>query len=302
MDNIDFTLYSSQEGFDRHNLLQRAAKELDALRSHLGPSSHEVPKTPEGDLVHEMMEDDARFAGFPRIYKITSNDFLAADTVVPARFKALSRSFNFYELRSPIYLHPAPHWAFDRLEMMLEMRANNTEPHQQPLAYQILPSKEFQDLLNVTGRIEVRFNENFQFSASTPTLAADVGYAKVSAEAGVSAQVKSGGSMVIGPFEYHLKKVRLDHSLVGTSKVWWRLDGAKFFEGEDLGLIVIIQVPKAVKGVEIAAAMLASRIFKFAPTNLFEAVQLLPRAIRAFFENGAPLVSPPTTWDISPYL
>ncbi len=301
MDNIDFTSGSMLEGVDRRNLLQQAAQELDARRSHLGPSHSEVPKTAEGDLVREMMEDAASFEGFPRVYKITEKDFLAAKAIVPLRFKELSKSFNFYELRSPIYLHPAPHWAFDRLEMILVLRANNAEPHLQPFAYQILPSKEFQNVVSIDGRIEVRLNEDFQFSASTPTFAADTGYAKVSAGAGISAQVVSGGGMVIGPFQYHLKKVRLDHGPVGTQKVWWRLDGTKFFEGEDLGLIVIIQVPKATKEVEIAAAMTSSRVFKYAPTNLFQAVQQLPKAMRAFFEKGAP-ISSQTAWDISPCL
>ena len=71
MDNIDFTSGSMLEGVDRRNLLQQAAQELDARRSHLGPSHSEVPKTAEGDLVREMMEDAASFEGFPRVYKIT---------------------------------------------------------------------------------------------------------------------------------------------------------------------------------------------------------------------------------------
>jgi hypothetical protein len=301
VDDIDFASGSILEGDDRLTLLRQAAQELDARRSHLGPSQGEIPNTAEGDLVREMMEDAASFEGFPRVYKITEKDFLVAKAVVPNRFKELSKSLNFYELRSPIYLHPAPQWAFNRLEMMLVLRANNMEPHVQPLTYQILPSKEFQNVVSIDGHIEVRLDEDFKFSASTPTFAADTDYAKVSAGAGISTQVDSGGGMVIGPFQYHLKKVRLDHSPVGTQKVWWRLDGTKFFEGEDLGLIVIIQVPKATKEIEITAAMMASRAFKYAPTNLFQAIQQLPQAMRAFFENGTPLRSQ-TTWDISPCL
>ncbi|HLI09687.1 MAG TPA: hypothetical protein VKV40_24205 [Ktedonobacteraceae bacterium] len=298
--DLDFSF--DMRGVDRQALLAEAAERLDALSGFLGPGDEQPAReSPESVLARELMEDDVEFAGFPVVYRISDKDFLTRNLKVPVRYEELARAYSFYGLYFPIALFPRRHWGFNRLEFVVSFNPDESVQHLRPKAYEILPAKKFQNLIDLNGQVEVRLNEQFEFSAETETLAADVGVARASAGAGVGAKEAVGLGAVIGPFVYHLKKARIDHTPVGMEKVRWRLDGAEFFQEDDPPLIVILQVPKETQAVTVAAAMQAYRYFSFASAGLQQAVKQLPAAMRNFFNGGMPVYRE-ASWDITPRL
>jgi hypothetical protein len=301
MDSTDLDFSFDMEGLDRQALLAEAANVLDARRSHMGGTTEKVPETPEGELSRALIEDVAKFAAFPEVYKIEDKDFLARNATVPFRFEELTKDYNFYWLRFPILLFPQHYWAFNRLEMRIQLSATGAAAYYQPRAYQILPAKRFQTLMEVDTRLEVRLDENFEFSAQTIPLGMDLGYAQIGGGGGVGTRIESGVGLVVGPFVHSFKKAKIDHTPIGMEYVFWRIDGAEFFQDDDLQLVVIAQMPKDTKKVTVTAVMQAYRYFVFASAGLRRAITELPEALNTFFKNGAPIHSK-ATWDISPLL
>lgn len=283
---------------DRSSLLTSAATQLDLLETSLGSSS-EVAKTAAGDLARALLGDQASFSTFPDVYKIASQTFLDRQLPVPARFKELSRDFRFFWLYLPIALIPQYNWGFNRLEVAIEFNPEEKRPERRPRAYQILPAKQFQQLMEVNTKLDVRIDANFEFAVSPPAVALPGGIASV--DASVEAAAVGSASLSLGPFAYRLKKAKIDHSPVGMEQVWWRIDGAEFFQEDSPALIVIVQVPTETERVEVAGALQAYRYFNFAAAGVHEAIAHLPQAFRDFFNAGAPLRDD-ETWDITPRL
>lgn len=289
----------SMEDIDRDDLLAQAALALDAQYSPLGAAYATLPETPVGAFVRDLKNDIAAFdkKGNLYPYKITKADFTACGAEVPVRFLKLAQDFNFYEMRIPFNLWPRRDWAFNYLEMQVELDAPGDS---QPAIYQILPAKQFQNIVSLDGRLEVRLGENFEFQASTPPIVVPTGIPGVgaSAQAEVDASVKSSAGLIIGPFIFHWKKSKVNNDGVGTRRVFWRIDGAEFFQEKDLNLVVVVQMPKTVKQLRVDASMIAGRYFNLANSNLQRAVKQLPEALRTFFQNGAPIPDQ-HSWNLS---
>lgn len=289
------------EDIDRGTLLTQAALELDALSGHLGTGSTTPGKTPEGAIVQGIAKDTVGFdkEGSLYPYKYTEEDFTGKNVPAPVPFQKLSQTFSFYELRIPFNLWSGrKDWGFNYLEMQVVMSAPG---NMQPVAYQILPDKKFQDVINLKGNLEVRLGENFEFEVSPPPLAIATAIPGVGAsiQAGVEAKATSDVGMGIGPFEFRWRKSNIDHDGVGTRRVFWRIDGAKFVRDDDLNLVVIIQVPKTVNELTIDAQMLAKHSFNLANSNLQRAVAQLPEVFYVtFLKDGAP-IGDKHSWQLS---
>lgn len=296
---FDFTY--DVENIDRRALLEEAARRFNAQHGHLGGKFEKFETSPEADLALGIIDDEAEFNGFPRLYKITEADFVGNKLPVPVRFKELSQYYNFYDMRFPLLLLPRRDWAFNYLEMRVEMKSPNALPHMQPVAYELMPEKQFQDVVSADGRLVVRIGESFKFSAKAAPPEVDVGIAKVGAEAGVHGELTSDAGVVVGPFLFRLRKAKIISEGIDGQVVFWRLDGSQFFQENRVLLLVIVQIPKEVKELQVKARFQAARHFNLANSNLQRAVEQLPEAIRTFFKKGAPIGSS-GEWDLAPLL
>ncbi len=280
---------------ERRAILRHAAELLDQTQSVLGGPAA-TAATEAGEMVRQLEGDQATLAAFPDVYKISDQDFLGRQLPVPVHFADLEKQFKFYWIRFPVGLVPRLDWGFNRLEMKISFTGEDA-PEKQAKAYQILPDRKFQTLLQVNDHIEVRLDENFEFSAKPPAL--DAGAGKINASADVKAA--AGLGFVAGPFVYSLKRVQIDHNSTGLDWVLWRLDGAEFFQENPPDLVVIAQVPAAAGRLQVAAAMKVYRYFNFAAANLQRAVAQLPEAIRNFFHGGMPIADS-RTYDLTQLL
>jgi hypothetical protein len=297
--SLDFSF--NMEGLDRNALLTEAAERLNVLSGHLGGDVQKAGDSPLAALVKELQGDAAEFAKSPVVQKITEERFASSNLQIGDRFKELTKQHDLYCVDFPVYLHAKRGWGFKRLEAIVEFNPENSDAMTRPKAIRILPDKQFQTQLQAGTRLEFGLDENLDFSAKSGAMEARAGSAQVSASAGAGAKASTGFKLLAGPFAYQVKKAKIDHSAVGLEKVFWRVDGAEFFQENDFPLVVVLQVPKGTKEVKVAAVMQASRTFSFFTADLQDAVGELGRKIRSFFEAGAP-IQDQQLWDITAHL
>lgn len=299
-DGLDFSIPSALANVDRTALLKEAAQRLDAMGAHLGVEGTRSDSE-AGRAARAVMDDVAEFAGYPQVYKITDQDFIKGKFDIPASFKRLTHEYNFYWLLFPVVLFPQYNWAFNRLELEVKMHAGDPAPHLQPVAYQILPNQKFQDLVTADTNLEITLGENFEFNAHLPTLNANAGPLSGALGAGVDVKAAAGAGLVLGPFQYHVKRARIQHTTTGAERVFWRLDGAEFFQEDAPQPVIVARVPKQVQAVSVDATLYAYRYFNLAAAGLQSAIQSLPKALRLLFEGNLPLGNT-ASWDLTPSL
>jgi hypothetical protein len=286
-------------GIDRGALLRESANHVDALYGHLGANGHPQPSN-EGRITRAIINDQALLPAYPDVYRISDKDFIARDKPAPVQFRELAKDFNFYWIRFPVGLKPEINWGFNMIEVRVEFNPGQP-PHMRPKAYAILPKKEFQTLLGVNSSLEVSLNEKLEFEAGTGEQTLHAGTASAQLKADVSGVAKAGAGAVFGPFSYHIKKARIDHSATGMEWVFWRIDGAEFFQEDTPELVVITQVPKQTKVVAIKAELQASRYFNTGAAPWQAVVKRIPDALFGYFDKGMPLRDE-KPWDITPSL
>jgi hypothetical protein len=285
---------------DRAALLEDAAQQLQRLeRATLG-SGGASEESAAAAVARELSTESAQFGPFPDVHRIVDEDFLMHGNQVPVKFEELSRDFDFFWIRFPIGLRPLRNWGFTRLEVGVDLSPDDVAGHLRPRAYQILPDKHFQTILETDGHVDVHLDGNFDLSARTPVAAAQVGPVSLTAGAGGGVG-GSGGLGVAGNYRYQMKKARIDHTAVGMDKVFWRLDSTRLFEEDSPEMIVVLQVPTGVEQVRIAAALQAYRRLNLLSAGFQSAVRGLPLALRNYFAGGAP-IRDESEWDLSPAL
>jgi hypothetical protein len=295
--NLDFGF--KMEGIDRSALLAEAAYRIDALQSDLGiDADNNGRPSEEANIVLELIGDEARLAAFPDIYKITNQDFLTHDFKVPTHISQLYEDYKFYWIRFPVGLVTKRNWAFNMIEMRIEFNKEDAAPLR-PKAFQIFPDKRFQTLFEANQELKIGIDANFELAAKSGKIGIPLGEAegKIHVYTGANAAAKMG--LVFGPYVYKVKKAAIDHNAPGMEWVFWRLDGAEFFQEDNPELIVVAQVPKDTKAVVIEAKLQAYRNFNFAAANLRQLVFNLPKGLRAFFQGGIPTQPDEKNWDIT---
>jgi hypothetical protein len=119
---------------------------------------------------------------------------------------------------------------------------------------------------------------------------------------GVSVKAAGGAGLAVGPFYYRVKKAKIQHTSPGNTRVAWRISGAEFFQEDSPDLVVVIQVPKKVKDVQVDCVMQAYRNFSFAVGNLSQAITALPEWMQMVFKTGNKTPPSAKKWDLSPVL
>jgi hypothetical protein len=276
--DFDFTV--DLTSVDTRAMLEDSVWRLDALEHHLD-GEHAGKPGPAGLLVRSMDEDVAEFAAFPVIYPITPEDFVARDGAVPEGFRQLSKNNRFYRIEFPVNLFPRSSWSFDRLEVRIEFNRDDVGPVR-PKAFQVFPNRQLATLAGGKYELRVRLDSDLNFAVEAPLAAPG-------ADASANASADVGLGIALGPFEYRVKRMVVETSAPGLEKVFWRLDDANLLQEDSVRLIVITQVPAAATAVNVDCALQAYRNYNFLADRVRNTFRELPRAIRTFFENGAPL-------------
>lgn len=300
----DFEFSADLDDINRVDVLTDAANRLDRLyKTSLGPSEQDEPsrKSEYGDFARNLIMEEARLPSIPDVYKITDKDYLARGLPAPVRFTELSKKYDFYWIYFPVGLAPSHNWNFNRIEVRIEFNPDEPNAHLRPKAYQILPNKKFQSIISAHQHLKVDVDENFELSMKSGEIGGAVGPAEGRMDAGLKGLVDGGFGAVLGPFEYHIKRAKIDHNAIRMEWVFWRLDGVEFTQEDSPDLVVIAQVPRETKEVTIQGKLQAYHKFNFASATFQSAVSNLPQVLREYFGKGAPLADV-KMWDITPLL
>jgi len=291
---------------NRTNLLDEAQKTLEAIASdsvlgNRAPDGADLKPDPAVEaasrLLNQLNEETAEFSAYPDVLELKESHFVKHGLAVPVRFKDKSKTSRFFWLRFPITLAPLEDRPFHKLECAVEFNPGVTDGHLRPRAEMILPDRKFNTLLEAHQSLELRIGENFEFEAAVPPIDAGLARADASVDAKAAAQL----GLVAGPFKYSVKKATLEHSSPGAAKVFWRMSEERFFQQDDPLFVVVMEVPKEVKEVKIAAAMQAYHSFNFWAANLSAVAEYIGERVATFFRKGAPLRDT-KIWDITPRL
>jgi hypothetical protein len=278
-------------GVDRAELLAEASNTVRALGSELGPGTltGESAADAASNLLSQLNEEVAQFSTFPGVLPLDEKNFTEHGMEVPRRFQDLIQKYKFYWLHFPITLSPLQNMPFVKLQCAVEFNPGVTEGHLRPLAHMIFPDRKFQQLLELSDSLELGIDENFEFNAGTGKLEGQAGLATAKGEAGVGAKAKGKLGLVIGPFKHTWKKAQIEHSPAGTEKVFWRVSGAEFFQEDTPTFIVVLQLPKAVNDVQIAAALQAYHQPNIWAMGPGEGIKYFTQRLATFFRKGAPM-------------
>jgi hypothetical protein len=269
---------------DRAALLLDAADRVERLAGHLGDAAAEPDRY--GSMLRDLAEDKAGFAVHPDVRPLPQVD---PATEAVAEFRLADR-FAFWWLRVPLLLFPRRDWAFTRLEVQIELSPEEPRPERRPKAFDILPSRQFDAVFTVGGHVQVGVGANGHFEVQTPDVVVPLGAGgELGVGAGARAKASVGADLGLGPVAFHAVKARVDHSAPGLERVFWRFDGAKFFQENQPELVVVLQVPRAVQRASVVAVLQAYRRFNFFPAGLQAMIRQLPEGLRVFFQNGAPI-------------
>ena len=289
-------------GARRDELLSEADKSVRALASDLGETTGEEPDTGVTGRLLEMLNGDvAQFSAYPEIVKLEKSHFETRGLRVPAQFDELTKRYSFYWLRFPITLAAPPQLPYRKLECAIELNPDEARPHLRPRAHSILPDRKFQDAMKIETGLEIHIGENFEFEAGLPKVTAPTPVGQASVAASVDAKAAAKMGVVAGPFEYRFRKAKLTHSPAGTEKVLWRLDGEELVSQDDPIFIIVMQLPREVDKVSIAAALQAYHGFSLAEAGLGQAIQYFTSRLATFFRAGAPVFDE-RMWDVTPSL
>lgn len=279
--DLDFT--TELTGLDRHEFLAEATRRLTALESHLGPGD-QVRAAESVAMSRALAEDTADFGCFPLIYRIEAEDFQQRDGSVPSGLLELSERYRYYRIEFPVVLFPRYSWRFDRLEVRLQFTSDGP-PDAVPTAREIFPNRRLMELGSLTDKFTLRLTSELRFAIDVPPI--PLGLVMTGGSTGVDAATET--RLTIGPFEYHLRRLIIDHTPPGTERVFWRLDDARLMQEDQPRFIVVMQAPIAADRVGVVAALQAYRDYNFLSDRVRNTIHELPEAFRTFFKNGAPL-------------
>ena len=297
----DATFSFDIRGLDRAELIVESAAELDVLSGVYG-AQDSSERAPEARLARMLSEEFAELPHHPDVLEITAADFAASGHEVPLTFSRRAETNAFYWMRLPLTLRPKLDWAFSRLELAVEFNPEDDEPaSQRPVAYAILPNRDFADRFQARATLDVAFNAAFELTAGLPEVTIPIG-APVAVTTAAEASARLGAGLgVTTQYEWRLQKARIDHTETGLPRVFWRIDGTQFFAQEVPTPIVVVQVPRAAGRLEVAAAMQAYRHVSLLNASLAQKITELPGRLKAFFTGGSPLRDE-RSWDLTPSL
>ncbi|HOV28194.1 MAG TPA: hypothetical protein PK566_17795 [Pseudobacteroides sp.] len=286
----DFSLDLSN--IDRDAYIYKAAKLADEIKDrkpvlsgNLKPDSITEPsKSIEGEIIRTYAQDMASFAKKLDVYKITDKDFIAKKRDISHIFREFTEDYDFYWIRFPINIVKKSNWAFNKIEVIIDFLADPDTPNLYPKAFQILPDKKLMYYIQNSGSVAIDINDYFQFAANP-----NIETSGLMGVAEVSSKAESNAGLVLGPFKYSLNNAKIDHSDIGSQWLFWMLNSTEFVQDTSPDLIIIAQVHKNFKHLNIRAHLQAYCDFSQLNTDIQEIINVLPDNIKNFFVKGCPV-------------
>ena len=277
---------------DRHLFFDEMIAAARDFQSTLGGEStdpDEISHQIEA-LMRELDQETVEFSPHLEIYPLRKKNFTDHGLEIPPQISDRMRRYKFYLVQFPITMVPKPGWGFVQLDCMVEFNPMQ-DASLRPVAYQIFPQEAWEPVIRASQGLSVGLDENFQFMTpvvSVPGIA----------EAGVGLAAGGQAQLILGPFNYDIRRPKIISRGIGNAIVRWRLDGEKNFEHEEPRLAVVLQTPKTVDEMTIIGVLKASKRFHPFTAHVRHLAQYVRERTRNFFDQGAPIARE-SVWDVS---
>ena len=283
---------------ERSLFVKEIAAAAQSYQSTLGASKADKDKRRALEQSKDRLEDELysatlEFSKVLEVLPLRKSDYEAQGLQVPTRIAAQMKNFRFYLVNVPITMVSLPGWGFVELECILEFNPLD-EAKDRPVAHELLPKEKWQDVVRANQGLQVGLDENLEFQ--TPKLVE-----QVLGKTGVNLAARATAGLVLGPFEYRIRRPQIVARGVGNVKARWRLVGEQTIEREEPVLGIVLKVPKHVRQVELIGVLKASGRFHNFTSELRHLKRFLRDRTQRFIDEGAP-DAVPGEWDISSYL
>jgi len=273
---------------DRQMFLQELADVAHSYKTQLGSKAQAGEDSDHLlELTSELGKEVAEFSPKLSVLPLKKTLFTDLKLEMPPYTVNLLKRFNFYLVDFPITLFPRPGWGFVRLECRVEFNPGRPSA-ERPIAYQIFPHEEWQDILHAWQSLAVGLDENFEFKIDSAQLPEQQLNLNVPAKAAIELKMAGKMGLILGPFNYYVRRPKILSQGRGNVKVMWRLEGEEQIMQTEPRLGVVLQVPKHVSRVDAIGAMAVFRTFHFFTAELGDLLDFLSKPTKNFLENGAP--------------
>jgi len=288
---------------ERKLFLEEAAYVAHHFRSELGDSPGEADELGQAieELMAELEGETVEFSPVLDVMPLRKKHFADHGLEVPTRVADLMRRFDFYLVHVPITLVPKPGWGFVQLDCIVEFNPGRPAA-QRPVAHQVFPEEEWQDVIRASQGLSVGLDENLEFKVDLGRLGVELPQLDAEARATIEAKAAGTAGLILGPFDYNIRRPKVISRGRGNVKVRWVMYSEESLEREEPRLGVLLRVPKETPRVDVVGALKASRDFHVFTAHVRHLLKYVQERTRNFFKQGAPLTAGQQWTDITAHV
>ncbi|MEW6735008.1 MAG: hypothetical protein AB1489_27200 [Acidobacteriota bacterium] len=290
--NLNFT---SATKYNREKLLNEALEIVACADNPMGANNTSLVQSDERkqlalDLLNKLKREQALFSPKLGIHPLTKKAFEERGIVINHEISSRFRENNFYYIAIPITLFPQSGWAFTRLECVIEFCSGEQNTNLITTAYEIMPDDVWAEILSFQDEIALGIDENLQFTAQVDRSHIQLSSLSAEAKVRVGLDTSAIAKLAIGPFHYCLRRSKIRARGRGNSALFWRLDGQKYIDEEDITLGIILMVPKSRSTpIPVIGALKAYHHFQLLSAELKDWFNDFPATLRSLILGGVPV-------------
>lgn len=289
---------------ERALFFQEAKAAAESYASTLGREA--TAESPQDDetglqtqaLLDELERETAEFSPVLPVVPLRRKHFVDLGLQCPPHIAHLMRRFDFYLVHFPITLVPKPGWGFQQLDCIVEFNPDQP-PTERPVVYHIFPQEDWEDIIRFQQGLAIGLDENLEFKVDLKRLAVELPNLDTAQQAKIGAKAAGLAGLVVGPFNYRIRRPKIVSRGQGNVKVRWRLESEAYVGEEEPQLGVVLQVPKDVSQVNAVGALKVGKDFHTFTAHLRHLMRFVRERTRTYFERGAPLVQTQPWKDIT---
>lgn len=282
---------------DRQAYLEELAYVARYYKTSLGSGEQEEKRNVQLQTIEEIAanfkQEVVEFA-FRQVVPLEETLFNKLNLETPPYIDYLLQRFNFFKVDFPITLRS--HWGFTRLKCSVEFNPDDRQA-ERPVAFQIFPDQEWQEVFHAWQSLAIGLDANLEFKLA-PQLLETLSELQPSLKTTLEPKIASKTGLIVGPFDYYIRRPKIKTTGRDYYKVWWDLEGKDQITQTEPRLGVVLKVPKNTTRVDVKGELLAIRPFT-SFTILHDLWDLISTPAQNYFKSGAPVPAKKTFEDIT---
>lgn len=282
--------HSPQEATQFYEELAAVSRDATSL---LGGSSRKTASMQNTQELIEQLNNAANdivaLAPQLEVFSLKKSNFKKMGLEIGLFLSDLFKRYNFYLINIPVTIYPRSGWMFEKLECIIEFNPKQAKG-KRPVAYQVFPAERWQTLVQAEQSLRIGLNENLEFDLDSNQLKALPPGLQNALRSGIGLNAGGSAALVVGPFNYTVRRPKILTRGLKTPKTYWRLEGSENVTEEEPCFGIVLQVSKDIPRVDAVGAVKATRNFNFWASFKEELFDYVREGTKAFFKDeGAPI-------------